>query len=224
MKNIDNVFIIFSPGAGGNHLANIISTGDTFVSRATVQDYNQHPTPKTQSRAYANAHYSKIDNMDPSIVETLPETRNVLCGHFYSYNRLEFMKLTDKFLNKVIVVIETPVSGLAYKRYMYHNSKIRQHLYNEQRLIYTTHFIKKYFNERTVSIPAEAIFEHNLDGLYSIIKTKLGLDIDKSMCNQMHKRWHWPVNVEQSTRPKIPQHPLYHDIKDDILFIKKVII
>ncbi len=220
---MDNIFIIFSPGSGGNHLANILSTADNFVSRCTVEDYDHHPTPEQQSRAYANAHYSKIDNLDPDIVKNLPPTTNVLCGHFYSYNRLELLELTNKFVNKVIVVLEPPISGLAYKRYMYHNDKIRPQLYNEQRLIYSTHFIKKYFNQKTVSIPCEAIFEHKLDRLYSIIEDKLDLEVDKNMCNQIHKKWHWPVNLEQSNRPKIPQHPLYHDIKDDILTLRPLV-
>ena len=146
-----------------------------------------------------------------------------MCGHFYSYNRLELLKLTEKFVNKVLVVIETPVTGLAYKRYMYHNDKIRQQLYNEQRLIYTTHFIKKYFNQKTVSIPCETIFEHSLDRLYAIIKNKLNLDIDKKLCNQMHNKWHWQINIEQSTKLSIPKHPLYHDIKDDNIALRPVV-
>jgi hypothetical protein len=219
MKNIDNIFLLFSPGTGGNHLANILSLPDKFVSRATVQDYNEH----LHSSAYANAHYSQIDNLDPDVIETLPATGNVLCGHFYSYNRIDMLNLTDKFVNKVLVVIETPVSGLAYKRYMYHNDKVRQQLYNEQRLIYTTHFIEKYFNQKTVSLPCETIFEHNLDRLYSIIKNKLDLDIDKNLCNQMHNKWHWQINIEQSMKPSIPQHPLYHDIENDIISLRPVV-
>ena len=44
---IENLFVIFPPGGGGNHLANIVSTSPRFVTRFTpevYEDSNRHKT------------------------------------------------------------------------------------------------------------------------------------------------------------------------------------
>ena len=43
-NKIKNVFVLFAPGLGGNHLANLISTDSRFQSRTTLDNYKNSNT------------------------------------------------------------------------------------------------------------------------------------------------------------------------------------
>ena len=36
---VDNIFTVFAPGCGGNHIANLVSTDSRLISRFGIDDY-----------------------------------------------------------------------------------------------------------------------------------------------------------------------------------------
>lgn len=70
-----NIFVLFAPGLGGNHLSNIFSLDSRYRRRVTDQMYDDQK--KTAHTEIQNISLSSIEkNLDE-----LVDQNNVLCGH-----------------------------------------------------------------------------------------------------------------------------------------------
>jgi len=178
-----NVFVLFSPGTGGNHLANMLSTDSRFIQRSTVDDYSTYKK--------RDAHTSGIKNLNLSQLELLPSLGNVLCGHFGEYYWLSLSGMLEKFVNRQIFIIEVPQQGtLAWERYndMY---PMIDYFFEEQRSLYTMQIIEKTFNEHDIiSLPCELLFDETLSRLFEHIATQCDLVPNQQICKQMHEIWY----------------------------------
>ena len=178
-----NIFVLFSPGTGGNHLANLLSTDCRFVQRSSVDDYANHDS--------TNAHTAKVENLTISDLEKLPDSNNVLCGHFGEYHWLFLNGTLEKFQNRQIFIIEVPSRDtLAWSRYtkLY---PMNDYFYEEQRSLYTIALIEKTFDEHDiVSLPCELIFQSDPTQLCNHIAGECDLQLDLPSCTQMHNIWY----------------------------------
>lgn len=178
-----NIFVLFSPGTGGNHLANMLSTDSRFIQRSSVDDYRAHPN--------GNAHTSNVENLTLSDIEKLTPDNNVLCGHFGEYHWLSLSGLLEKFNNRQIFILEVPVLGTtAWERYtnMY---PMMGYFHEEQRSLYTVELIEKTFDEHDiVSLPSELLFQPDLSQLFDRISKECDLQMDQQTCTQMHTIWY----------------------------------
>ena len=178
-----NIFVLFSPGTGGNHLANMLSTDNRFTQRSNLLDYKTHVSK--------DAHTSNIKNLQHKDLEALPETRNVLCGHFGEYRWISLSGLLNKFDNRQIFNIEVPIQGsVAWQRYtkLY---PLNRYWYEEQRSLYTIDMIETCFAERDIiSVPCELLFRPRLNKLFDYISSECDIVVDKTTCASMHKIWY----------------------------------
>ena len=105
---VRNLCVLFPPGFGGNHIANLISTSSKFTSRFNVNDYNI---------ADKSAHYASIMNLQIKDVITqqhkLKNQSNVICGHWSEYYWLEQQQLLEVFPNRQLMIIEMPLYNSA---------------------------------------------------------------------------------------------------------------
>jgi len=183
MTTCNNVFVLFAPGTGGNHIANLISTSDLYVTRATIREYQTH----NQN----NAHVSEYKNLDLENIKNLekPE-RLVLCGHWGEYCWLMINNQLEKFQNKKIVIVSVPTPGtLAYERY---TKSVPKDLYSieEQRTLYTPAVIEKMFDETDWFVfDPNWIFSDNLENFFKFAKSEMALPLDQSVCQDMHNIW-----------------------------------
>ena len=78
-----NIFVLFAPGLGGNHLSNIFSLDSRYRRRVTDQMYDDQK--KTAHTEIQNISLSSIEkNLDE-----LVDQNNVLCGHWLEYVHLK---------------------------------------------------------------------------------------------------------------------------------------
>lgn len=174
-----NIFVVFSPGLGGNHVANMISTADGYLTRATAEQYATH----TDENAHFDENYYNLDFSDTS-------TR-VRAMHFS-----EFIGHTNKIQsieNRQILLLSLPRRvSLAYRRYQdYHKNLMKIYLYEEQRLIYSQKVIEKLTNETNfVTLDTELVFDSNIRRLTTSIQDKMNIQLNITECEQMHHTWY----------------------------------
>ena len=182
MNNTRNIFVLFSPGSGGNHFSNMLATDKRFNTRCGLEAYT-NSTEKT-------AHFTSIENIRYEQIDSVPDTGNVLCGHFGEYHWLRIHNKLDRFKQRQIFCIEVPRSGLALKRYQKYR-KLAESMYEEQCTLYTILMINNAFDEHDIiSIPAETIFQPAIEPIQNFLKTESDISIDIDLCTQMHSLWY----------------------------------
>jgi hypothetical protein len=169
-----NVFVIFAPGVGGNHLANMIATDPQFKSRATIEQYRA---------AKKYAHHSVMQNLTNLQIDSY--NNNVLCGHFGELYWLD----RSLFEHKQVVIIDIPLdkNSFAYKRFQIKNGNLSGYHVEEQRSLYTPEMIKRVTGiSDYYTIPAESVVTNK-----SPVDLLIGMNynVDKEICEQMHTEW-----------------------------------
>lgn len=183
---IETLFVIFAPGLGGNHLANLLSLTPRFYRNVDLELYNSMEV---------NAHFATIRNLRltsiTSHIDALTGINTVLCGHLGEYIWLKQSGLTVKFKNKKFLIITMPQKNtLAYYRLVKFNNYNCEYYYKEQCILYTQEILKKIFKEHNfISIPAEIIFSDSIDNLITVIQEKLNTTINVVQANKIHQIW-----------------------------------
>jgi len=176
-NKVKNVFVLFAPGLGGNHLANLISTDSRFQSRTTLDNY------KNSNTKYA--HHYDIENLN--IENKIQDySGNVLCGHWGEFYWLG--KSRDMFPMKQIVIIEVPKykNTFAYKRFQKYNN-LDDYMWQEQRTLYSMEVVEKCFGIKDIwTISSEEVINEVccIDSLKD-----MNYDVDEKLCNEMHQIW-----------------------------------
>lgn len=127
-----NVFLLFPPGAGGNHVANMLSLHDDFEDRYRTKNYQQEMIGKYyykfelmgRNGEYV-AHFSDLENLQPNTfdahIDYILQTRKkyIFCAHAYEY--LSAPGLLNKFdliTDKIYILFSRPTKAnlIAYLR------------------------------------------------------------------------------------------------------------
>lgn len=180
-----NIFILFAPGLGGNHLANILSLDSRFRSRANDEVY---------ASAAVTAHV-KLQNINCQSIEKhldqLVNQNNVFCGHWMEYVELKKSKLIEHFPNRIFCVIQMPKSNdRFYHRLLSKNPDATPWLLHEVALLYRTKNIKKLIDEKEssfVDIHPHMLCNQDITVLLDDVKNQgfdIKVDIEKA------QRWH----------------------------------
>ena len=181
MQDKKNIFVIFSPGLGGNHVANLLATDSRYTTRATFFDYINHNK--------ANAHIvdNNLDNLDYA----QNEVGNVFCGHFGEFYWSFLNNKVSNFKNRQIILIELPtnVTSLAFERYKKY-SKLNDYFFQEQRSLYSYYSINKFFDEDDLFvINSEMVFDDSVEYFVEHANKKMNFNLDYNECSKMHKIW-----------------------------------
>ena len=185
---IENLFVIFAPGLGGNHLANLIGLSSRFTRHADFEKYQ--PGIKT-------AHITNIMNLQEKLLlDNLPQLQNqsnVLCGHLAEYLWIQQKKIDKFFTNRKFLIVTFPEKfSAAYDRllkccpYM-----IRDYWFYEQRSLYSIQYLEKLFDEHDFfTINAQDIFTENVDQIVKFIESELHAQIDINLTQKLHTIWY----------------------------------
>ena len=178
-----NIFVIFAPGSGGNHLANLISTDKNLNSRFDIKDYNDN----TDRAHYFNNSLLEKDKIN---LKKVLKSSGVYANHLYAFKGNGFAKL----MNLQFTILTMPeLHSKGYNRmkslYKYYADL---YLYQELKWFYTKDNVTKLLdiNEPCIEINGQDLFEDKnfIDNLSTKCKD-FDIFIDKNVCYEAHRLW-----------------------------------
>jgi hypothetical protein len=178
-----NIFVLFSPGLGGNHVANLLATDTRYTPRATSIDYLNHKGN--------NAHIVDMIKQFDVIEKANTLTGNIICTHFGIFYWKFQENIISKFKNRQIIIIDLPVNSklLGYKRYKKY-SKLKQYFFEEQKTLYTPETVNRLFGEKDFfTVPAEMIFNDSVEFFINYATTQMNFKLNHDECKKMHNIW-----------------------------------
>jgi hypothetical protein len=214
--DVKNLFLIFPPGCGGNHLANMLSMHPVFSQRFIGVAYKNRMLLKYRERFSDTspttkiAHFGYLENLQiPEILKNNQrmqsnKTVNLWCAHYAEYFRNG--KMLESHLNRSFCIMSYPSEyTIAHQRMTsgtwfngvdanYENT----HTYSSSGFInpeplrvgkvHLTHIIKCTTDD-IFNINTDIFFTHSgYDYLSQMCKSSLGIDLPKE-CNEMHLLW-----------------------------------
>jgi len=208
-------FVIFPPGAGGNHLANLLSLEHSFTTRFDNSVYTTQIDSKNKS---VHPDIESGTNLDHTYIsknlEQLVNQNTVMCGHLNEYVLFTEQPYFKQFNNKLFFLMKFPeYHTRAFARIEQHNEgKIPKWLYSEVSMMYRNFEIlkmlaKESFGQPCVYIETEMLYNENIAPLFLSIKNSLNqfeldldFDIDMNLVQQTHQLWlqrNYPKGFEQ---------------------------
>jgi hypothetical protein len=214
-----NLFLVFSPGCGGNHVANLLSMTPDFEPRYThdnyyenmIWNYDEFFGPGPQDPNGCTAHFSDLENLQ---VKQLTEFESkiinskkpyIFCSHAVEYIIGNNEKLIQPFTDKIICLFSKPSgSNKLVNNRMYNNA-----WYEGERdeftfldiPVYKLYEVENF--SRYSGVNKDKIFSLNTDLFYSIegydylyetMKTNLGVELPE-VCRKMHIQY---INYAQA--------------------------
>ena len=192
MINVRNVVILFAPGLGGNHLANMLSTSAEFESRCSVSDY-------LQSRSQ-DAHFSPAKNLQiATLGDKLSSPGHIVCGHWAEYYWLQLTCGIESNVHDQLLVIKLPsASSLAWQRFFKYSSLSSTYLIEEQRSLYSIEIIGRLFTNKDIfEVESDRLFDPDINWLIEFAAKDMGIQLDRDQCRHMHQIWHARLTGDQ---------------------------
>lgn len=184
--NFKNIFVLFSPGSGGHHVSNLISTCDQYLTRATAQDYQSHGNRNAHfDEDYYNYSFEKVDELRVRALH--------LADFMWNYEKIKHIP------NRQILLIKVPSSEkdtLAYRRYHDYNTALNYYYVMEQELFYSQHIIEQITEENDFhELDPKLFFCDDIGNFIDFVHNNMGITLDTKECELMHK--HWIANVSR---------------------------
>ncbi len=201
-----NLFILFAPGLGGNHLANLFSLDSKFQTRFTEETYKDiHNQVVTNDVFPVHISLQNISvNSIKKILPTLVNRNNVMCGHWLEYVWLKQSPLIKYFPNRTFCVIQMPDidSSLAAKRFKNHCSDPMPWIYYELELLYKVENIAKLIDEDDSDfyhVCPDLLTNRDIKLLFDDLKNQgLEFEIDMDVAQYYHTIW-----IEQNFKDSV---------------------
>lgn len=182
-----NLFVIFPPGLGGNHLANILSLDPTYTTRFNIDAYDHLAN---------NAHVAEMTNIDCDYIkdniDRLSNQNNVFAGHLIEYSRLKLSNLLRYFPYRSFCLIQFPPPDTpAYKRLVKQNGVIPNWLYSEAGFMYTNTIFKNIFQEISLQSRFWHVYPEKLfaEDIRPLLQELHSFSIDQELAQQLHTKW-----------------------------------
>jgi len=163
--NYNCLHIIFPPGLGGHHLANLISLSGQYKYDVDYDKYFQSLT---------KAHFEYQDQ-EPSI----------FLHHFGSNS------IRDSDCKNFLIIGLPETNQLAINRFNKCNYYgFDRHITNDIRLIYKQHILDKIYKGNYNTIMADMLFDTNAEQLIAQVEDKLQIVIEnKLFAYRIHYNW-----------------------------------
>jgi len=203
-----NLFIVYIPGLGGNHLANILSLSDKYATRFDPNSYNDQLFGNTHSTLTTDVKL-KINSIKTNL-ETLKKQNNIFCGHLYMYHQimcLEKNLIADNFPNRSYLVLQMPkVNTRAYRRILSwsviqnQDEKISElpSMVADVSLMYYPNHVKTILNEDAdfYGINPDLLFADNIGFLLIALRKRFGITIDRVLAQELQTKWLNSLTIE----------------------------
>lgn len=204
-----NLFLIFPPGTGGNHFANLLSMHPVFAPRYTHDKYYEDMAYKYQfffiDSEFCTAHFSDLENLQ---YNTLAEFESkivnhkepyIFCAHVIEYLIRKSEGKLDAFNNQIFCLFSKPTGKNKLV-----NDRMREGswYYAEQDdMHYMGTNVKSLYHKSIFALDAnvdpDKIFTLDTDIFYTVdgydyinetVKINLGFELPE-ICRKMHTRY-----------------------------------
>jgi|694.fasta_scaffold82801_3 hypothetical protein len=180
ISSTNNLVIVFFPGAGGHHLANLLSITGRYQY---IVDYSRYFVGGADSK---HAHYQD-DSADNSIY---------LC-HYGSADDSHIEKISGP--NTQFLVIHFPINNkLAWRRIeIYNKIKLRNfHFRHDLEKMYKPQHLEKLYPGKWSTVMADDLFSDNTDLLFDKLENYLGIQfVDRELGSSLHLQWIKNISV-----------------------------
>ena len=184
-----DIIIIYPPGTGGHHIANLISTSSGYTPRLTLSDYQY--LDKTAHVPESISYQLLIDN-----IKNKTPGPKVLSGHIGEWIWAEDT-IADYLNDPLYLIIEMypfPIPKIVKDR-------IQQlwppfsHVgyFQETATLYRLKNFKRLSGlSDIINIEVKDIFQNNSNYLCQLLENKLGITLDNS-ARQLHDQWYLKI-------------------------------
>jgi len=181
---MSQIIVVFPPGAGGNHLANMLNKN---LDKKLCEEIYQNRLPWVHAKVGNNFCSNDLDK------------NNITHGHFgeiMSHQHL-VRSLADR-VQLIILSTDTLLDReILYNRRKKLNqtipSQVREYFDGEQVFLYEPFMYHYYFNISMHSIMNISIsdwFKSDISNELNRIEQFLQIELDKDFCLQLHKIWY----------------------------------
>ena len=209
-----NLFLVFPPGCGGNHVANMLSMTPDFEPRYThdnyyesmIYNYDEFFGPGPQNDIACTAHFiSDLENLQPKhLVEFQKKIINskksyIFCSHAVEYIIRNRTNSIEPFTDKIICLFSKPTGSnkLVNDRMrngVWYDGERDEHTFSTTP-VYKLYEIEKFSmysgvkKDKIFSIDTDLFYSINgYDYLHETMKTNLGVELPK-VCRKMHTQY-----------------------------------
>jgi hypothetical protein len=185
---IENLFVIFPPAAGGNHLANIVSISPKFATRFAPEVYEDSNRHKTHPGGGGKNFYH-----DETSLKLLQSTSNVFCSHFAEY--MSARALVEKYLqNRKFLIVEFPEHArnkfFLDRATKYYPAYQDQYFVEETAMLYSTDMFCSITKETNLEqITVDTVFTNDVTSLVTQINSKFDLNLELDTVKYLHQKW-----------------------------------
>jgi len=199
-KMLANLFVVYAPGLGGNHLANILSLSNGYVSICNPSDYDNKLDGTTHFGEPKNIEFDKFKNL----ASTLQHQSNVFCGHVYQYDRVcREDLLTTYFANRKYLVIQFPqIGSRTYQRMLSWNlgislkqtANLRPSAVSDLAFLYDPQVMRSILGEgkdiEFHKIDTDLLFNDDINLLLdNLTKKEIEISINRDLAQDLHTKW-----------------------------------
>ena len=193
--NQQNLFIVFAPGLGGNHLKNILSLDSKFCNEFDLNEYFQ---TQTNDLSKKNAHFSPVLNLNSdTIAENLEfliaNKNNIFCCHIAEYLWFLDSEYNKYFNNRQFICMNMPINNnLPGDRLMEFSPWMNnRYIFHEFATLYSSRYLSKLFDETDwFYTSADLLFGDNINLVIDdLTQQGLALSIDRKVAQKLHNAW-----------------------------------
>jgi hypothetical protein len=174
--NIKQEFnIVYAPGTGGNHIANIISLDKKYSLSVDLSCYDD------------------IDSSSPHVHQSLPRENEKVkidtlhIGSFLKKCKQDNFSSHDK--NILILLPKFNESNLAWERLKYWAKQYQdQFIFVEHNQVYSKFLVSKISDQEWYTIHSSLLFNENVSWLMSLLN-QIGVTVDTGKVQEYHKKW-----------------------------------
>lgn len=177
-----NVFVLYSPGTGGNHLANLISTDPNLNSRWTKDDYLQMDD---------DAHGLNANLSKPIETWYNKNNKNVFCSHLG-----EFLWWRERYGSNIlrrkpyqIISLCNDIDYIKRKRFpRLYEWYQWEYIYAEQRELYKQENLRHILNDKNIyHVCLSDLCEDDIEPFLKKDLKQFNCDVE--LCKFAHKQW-----------------------------------
>jgi hypothetical protein len=172
-------------GAGGNHLANLLSLSGKFKRQVDFSQYDNLSSP--------TAHFSdalNLSNLSDSLVE-LRNQSNVFCAHLaeYIWNQ---QVIRENFVGRkfLIIDIHDAHQWIRQRMIQFNPGLGMEYFWQETSTLYSQELFTKLTGEQDFfEININVLFDSSPQDLIDILEQMLAVKIDREPACKAHQKW-----------------------------------
>lgn len=205
-----NLFLVFPPGTGGNHVANMLSMHPEFEPRYTHENYYEDMVytykkifggnPKNSTSCIA--HFSDLENLqEQQLMEFESKIVNskknyIFCSHAVEYIMKNIEDKLTPYQNRICCLFSNPTGSNSFVNHRMHvgawyggEPDDQIHIDINVKLLYNKEtFIQRAKIDPNLIFTLDTDLFYSIDGydyLHDTIKTNLGIELPE-ICREMH--------------------------------------